>query len=58
MAESRVVCNCMGVTEQDIETAIAEGATTFEEIQEKTGACTACGGCEEDVRAILEKHQA
>ena len=53
MAENRVICNCMDVDYLTIKEAIANGATTVEEIQEATGAGTACGGCIPDIEAIL-----
>ena len=37
------VCLCKGVTEEEIVKAIKDGAKTFEEVGNKTGAGT--GGC-------------
>lgn len=37
------VCLCKGVTEEEIIEAIKDGASTYEDVKEKTGAGT--GGC-------------
>ena len=55
--EARVVCQCMGVTDQDIEHAVLEGARTFYELQEMTKVGTGCGGCKEEVKELLEKYK-
>lgn len=56
------VCYCNEVTLGEIKSAIDEGAGSFEELREATGACTgnACedrnpsgGCCETDIRKIL-----
>lgn len=47
------VCDCMGVTKQDIMDAVAGGAADFDAVQEITGVSTGCGGCEEKARAIV-----
>ncbi len=51
--ESRVVCTCLVITEEDIEEAVAEGVRTFYELQEKTKISTACGGCKEDATNVM-----
>lgn len=50
-----VVCECVGVTDQDIEAAFKNGAVTYEQIQEKTGAGTVCGKCRGKTEEILEE---
>ncbi|MGH8274968.1 MAG: (2Fe-2S)-binding protein [Gammaproteobacteria bacterium] len=47
------VCICNGVTERHIRAAVAEGATSFEALQERLEVSTCCGCCEEEVREIL-----
>ena len=58
--EARVVCQCMNVTDREIEDAVLEGARTFYELQERTKLGTVCGQCEEEATALLgeyvEKH--
>jgi len=55
--EARVVCNCMGVTDRDIEHAVLEGARTFYELQEMTKAGTGCGGCKDEAKKLLEEYK-
>ncbi len=55
--ETRVVCNCMQVTDSDIEHAVLEGARTFYEVQERTKAGTGCGECKEDVERLIELYK-
>lgn len=47
------ICKCMDVTDQQIETAVKNGATTFEQVQEKTKASTGCGTCAEKVQSLI-----
>ena len=58
--EARVVCQCMDVTDREIEEAVLEGARTFYELQERTKLGTVCGQCEEEatdlLRECVEKH--
>ena len=47
------VCSCMGVTNGMIQEAVENGAKTLEDVQEQTGAATACGACLEDVERLV-----
>ena len=53
----RVVCECMHVTDHDVEQAVLEGARTFYEIQEMTKAGTGCGECKEEITQLLEVYK-
>ena len=55
--EARVVCQCMNVTDKEIEEAVLDGARTFLDIQEKTKAGTVCGECKEDILELIEKYK-
>ena len=44
-----IICTCMSVSVKDIRQAIDEGARTVQEVQDKTGAGTVCGVCNEDL---------
>ncbi|MBN1931823.1 MAG: iron-sulfur cluster assembly scaffold protein [Desulfobacterales bacterium] len=55
--EARVVCQCMNVTDQEIEHAVLDGARTFYELQEKTKVGTVCGECKEEVTRLLEAYK-
>lgn len=53
MEKKGIVCHCMDVSKRDIKLAMVKGARTLEDIQEITGAGTACGGCIELIEKIL-----
>jgi len=52
--EVRVICQCMNVTDHEIEDAVLEGARTYLQLQEKTKLGTVCGQCEPEAREILK----
>lgn len=58
MDDTKLVCNCTGVTVGDIREAVQNGAKTFDELQEATGVSTVCGQCrdyaENVFNAIME----
>jgi len=54
--DKKIVCNCMEVSEADIEHAVLEGARSFEEVSEMTKAGTGCGGCRDDVITVMERY--
>lgn len=54
MNDNDEVCQCMGVKVQDIKDAIANGAKSFEEVQEVTNVGTGCGGCVDSVKELVE----
>jgi len=55
MDNDKVVCGCINVTVQDIKDSIANGAKSFEEVQEATSVSTGCGSCEDSVRALVDE---
>ena len=54
--EARLVCQCMNVTDEEIEQAVLEGARTFCELQERTKLGTVCGQCREDAESLLQDY--
>jgi nitrogen fixation protein NifU and related proteins len=54
--QEKTICQCMNVTDKEIENAVIDGATTFQILQEKTKAATVCGQCKEEVIKLLEKY--
>jgi nitrogen fixation NifU-like protein len=52
--EARLVCQCMNVTDEEIEHAVLEGARTFYELQERTKLGTVCGQCREEAEGLLK----
>ncbi|HPD16467.1 MAG TPA: Fe-S cluster assembly protein NifU [Planctomycetota bacterium] len=54
--EGRVVCTCFGVTETEIERVIREN--NLHSVEEVTNYCKAgggCGGCQDEIKAILAR---
>lgn len=50
-----IVCLCKGVSCSTIRNAVAQGATTVEEVGMACGAGTDCGGCRGCVEEIIEE---
>jgi len=56
--EGRVVCNCFGVTENEIARVIQENnLTTVEQVTNYCKAGGGCGGCQGEIEKIIEKIQ-
>ena len=53
--QSKVICQCMSITDHDIEDAVLEGARTYFELQERTKLGTVCGQCKDEAELLLEK---
>ena len=53
--EAKLVCQCMNVTDHEIEEAVLEGARTYYGLQEKTKLGTVCGQCENEAKRLLKK---
>jgi nitrogen fixation protein NifU and related proteins len=58
--KAKTVCQCMNVTDHDIENAVLDGARTYLELQERTKTGTVCGQCKNETLRLLklytEKH--
>ena len=48
-----VICNCMGITDKDIENAFKNGAQSWEDLQQATKIGTVCGGCKDKAMELL-----
>ena len=58
-AEGKVVCECFGVTEPEIERVVREnGLKTIEEVTDYTKAGGGCGGCHEAIQEIIDRVRA
>lgn len=53
--ESRIVCHCLNVTEEDIKMEVLEGVKDFDELQKRTKVGTGCGKCVGEVKKLLEQ---
>lgn len=51
----KIVCNCLSVTNGMVKEAVDAGASTLEEVQDATGAGTACGACVEDLQHLVDQ---
>ena len=60
MSEENLICLCKKISEDTIVEAIKAGATTVEEVKEKTGATSGpCKGfrCKKKIKALIEEHK-
>jgi len=56
---AKIVCECFGVTDREIERAIRDNnLTTVEEVTNYTKAGGGCGRCHDDIRQIIERVRA
>jgi len=53
--EVEVICNCLNVTEKDIEEAYKAGDRTWQDLQERTKIGTACGSCKQKALEFLHQ---
>ena len=51
--QARLICQCMNVTDEEIEEAVLEGARTYYELQERTKLGTVCGQCKDEAEKLL-----
>lgn len=54
----RIICECMNVTDYDIEEAVLEGVRDFIGLQHRTKAGTGCTKCHEACKALVAKYVA
>lgn len=50
-----IICNCLNITDKDIETAYNAGAHDWESLQEHTKIGTVCGGCKTKALELLHQ---
>ncbi|MBD3426690.1 MAG: iron-sulfur cluster assembly scaffold protein [Candidatus Omnitrophica bacterium] len=55
--EARIICQCMNVTDHEIEDAVLDGARNYYELQERTKLGTVCGQCKDEAIELLEKYK-
>lgn len=53
--EAVVVCNCLNITDKDIEEAVKNGARTWSELQDATKISTVCGTCKPKAEELLHE---
>lgn len=47
-------CICLGITEQDIETAVGQGADSMKKLRDELNVTNQCGRCTQFVKSTLE----
>ncbi len=55
--KAHIICQCVGVTDEEIENAVLEGARTYAELQEHTKIGTVCGQCKPKTLELLEEYK-
>jgi nitrogen fixation NifU-like protein len=55
--EGNIVCECLNVTDTEIRDLVADGVSTFIELQERTKIATDCGKCKEKAIALFESYK-
>ncbi len=56
--KATLVCECLNVTDLEIEEEVLEGVTDFEKLQERTKIGTGCGKCKPRAMELLEQYRA
>lgn len=56
--KEHIICQCLGITDAEIEHAVLEGARTYYQLQERTKIGTVCGKCKEKSIKLLEEYKA
>lgn len=51
------VCICNGVTDSQIREALADGATSLEELHDTLGVASQCGSCSEQAMSLIHEMQ-
>jgi bacterioferritin-associated ferredoxin len=51
---SKIICECLGVSERELDLSVAAGEQTFAEFQQRTKAGTGCGKCVAKIKKMLQ----
>ncbi len=54
---ARTVCQCMNVTDKEIEQAVRQGVKTYQQLQENTKLGTVCGQCKPEAEKLLKQYE-
>ncbi|MDR0403718.1 MAG: iron-sulfur cluster assembly scaffold protein [Treponema sp.] len=55
--EAVTICNCLGITDKDLETAYKNGARSWEDFQAATKIGTVCGSCKTKALELLHEYE-
>jgi len=50
-----LVCICNGISDKDIDSALQDGATNFQEVRRSTGLGSCCGQCASFARDMVNE---
>jgi assimilatory nitrate reductase catalytic subunit len=56
-SRGRIVCNCLDVSELEIQAVVAEGGATVESLQSRLKCGTECGSCVPELRRLAAAHK-
>jgi nitrogen fixation NifU-like protein len=54
--KAKIICQCMNVTDHEIEDAVLEGVRTYLELQEHTKLGTVCGQCKDAATELMQRY--
>lgn len=54
--EAKIICQCMNVTDHEIEEAVLEGARTYLSLQEHTKLGSVCGQCKDTALELMNQY--
>jgi len=54
--KAKTICQCMNVTDHEIEDAVLEGVRTYLQLQEHTKLGTVCGQCKDEATKLMNDH--
>lgn len=54
--KAKIICQCMNVTDHEIENVVLEGVRTYLELQEHTKLGTVCGQCKGEATRLMESY--
>ncbi|MFA5090178.1 MAG: iron-sulfur cluster assembly scaffold protein [Candidatus Omnitrophota bacterium] len=55
--KEHIICQCLGITDREIENAVLEGARNYYQLQERTKIGTVCGKCKDKSLRLLEEYK-
>jgi nitrogen fixation NifU-like protein len=55
--EAEIICNCLSITDKDLETAYKNGARSWEDFQAATKIGTVCGNCKTKALELLHEFE-
>lgn len=54
--QAHIICQCLGITDKEIENAVLEGARDYLQLQERTKIGTVCGKCKDKTEKLLSEY--